>query len=78
MWPSPLTVCTVNMAMRPPEIKAELVRRERTMSEIARRLEVTPSHVAQVVAGKRRSPTVERAVADAIGKPVSKVFSSAA
>lgn len=63
--------------MTPPEIKAELVRREQTMTAIANELAVSPSHVAQVVAGKRRSPRVEQAVANAIGRPVAKVFRAA-
>ncbi len=64
--------------MTSPEIKAELVRRERTMTAIAKSLKLTPSHVAQVVAGKRRSALVEQAVAEAIERPVRKVFPVAA
>lgn len=63
--------------MAPNEIKAELVRREQTMTAIANELAVSPSHVAQVVAGKRRSPRVEEAIARAIGKPVGRVFRAA-
>lgn len=66
------------MPMTPVEIKAELVRREQTMTAIANTLRVSPSHVAQVVRGRRRSPRVEKAIADAIGRPVGRVFVSAA
>jgi lambda repressor-like predicted transcriptional regulator len=66
------------MPMSPNDRKAELVRKAQTMTDIARQLGVSVSHVAQVVAGKRRSPSVERAVSEAIGKPVERVFGSAA
>lgn len=66
------------MTMTPNERKAELTRRGRKMREIATALDVTPSHVSQVIAGKRRSPSVEQAVAAAMGKPVAKVFGAAA
>lgn len=62
------------MPMTPKERKIELMKADKTMAEIARQLGVTISHVSQVVLGKRRSPTVEAAVAEAIGKPVTKVF----
>lgn len=62
------------MPMRPEDRRAELVRNGKTLADIARALGVTGPHVSQVVAGKRRSPRVERAVADAIGQPVDVVF----
>lgn len=66
------------MPMSPRDRKAELIRNGRTMTEIADSLDLTVSHVAQVIRGIRRSPAVEKAVADAIGKPVKQVFGAAA
>lgn len=60
--------------MTPQDRKAELVRRQKTMAEIARSLGVTTTHVAQVVRGRHRSKRVEQAVADALGLPVEDVF----
>lgn len=62
------------MPMTAKDRKIALLRRDVTMSAIARRLGVTTGHVSQVVAGRRRSPTVERAVAEAVGLPVGRVF----
>lgn len=66
------------MPMTPKERKIELLRADATMAEIARQLGLTIGHVSQVIAGKRRSPSVEQAVAAAIGKPVERVFGSRA
>lgn len=66
------------MTMAPRDRKAELVRRGVTMASIARELGVTASHVQAVVAGIRRSPRVEQAVADALGLPQDSVFNVAA
>jgi lambda repressor-like predicted transcriptional regulator len=65
------------MPLSPNDRKAELVRRGVSMSEIARRLEVTPQHVSQVISGDRRSTPVEAAVAAAIGMAVAEVFEPA-
>ncbi len=62
------------MPMTPKQRKIALIEADASMSEIARRLGVTPSHVSQVVRGDRRSPSVERAVAEAIGKAADEVF----
>lgn len=62
------------MPMTPKERKIELIKADKTMADIARQLGVTVSHVSQVVLGKRHSPSVEAAVAEAIGKPVTRVF----
>lgn len=64
--------------MTPNERKAELVRNGRTMADIARELGCSIAHVSHVVAGRRRAPEVERAVAVAIGRPVTMVFEVAA
>ena len=62
------------MPMTAADRKAEMVRRGVRQADIARALGVSPSHVAQVIAGVRRSPNVEPAVAEAIGLPVDDVF----
>lgn len=67
-----------SMPMKPADRKAELVRRGVTLADIARALEVSGPHVSQVLYGKRRSPRVEQAIAEAIGKPVSRVFEASA
>lgn len=60
--------------MSPLDRKIALLKRDTTLTAIASDLDVTVSHVSQVLAGKRRSPRVEQAVAELIGKPVSQVF----
>lgn len=64
------------MPLSPLDRKIELLRKGVTMSEIARELDppVTPNHVSKVIAGERRSPRVELAIAEKIGKPVEAVF----
>ena len=66
------------MPMTANDRKAELVRRGITMTRIAKELGVTVQHVSSVVGGRNRSPRVERAVAEAIGRPTERVFPSAA
>ena len=64
------------MAMSPIDRKVELLRKGVSMSEIARELDppVSLNHVSRVVAGERRSPRVEAAIAEAIGLPLDAVF----
>lgn len=69
---------TPAMPMKPADRKAELVRRGKSISSVARELDVAPSHVNQVVNDKRRSPRVEQAIADAIEMPVHEVFEAPA
>lgn len=66
------------MPMTPKERKIELLKADATVSGIARQLGLSISHVSQVIAGKRRSPNVEAAVAEMIDKPVADVFGDAA
>lgn len=65
------------MPMKPADRKAELVRRGKSISSVARELDVAASHVNQVVNDKRRSPRVEQAIAAAIEMPVDEVFEPA-
>lgn len=62
------------MTMTPADRKAELVRRGKSITSVARELGLAPPHVNQVVNNKRRSARVEQAIADAIGMPVEDVF----
>lgn len=62
------------MPMTPKQRKVALLEADASMSDIARKLEVTPGHVSQVVSGDRRSPRVEAAVAEAIGRTAEEVF----
>jgi transcriptional regulator with XRE-family HTH domain len=59
------------------ERKAEMVLRQVTQQDIANGLGLTQSHVSEVIRGKRRSPRVEQAVAEALGRPVEEVFGAA-
>jgi lambda repressor-like predicted transcriptional regulator len=65
------------MPMRPADIRAELVRRDRSAASVARELGLSKVHVGQVLVGKRRSPRVEEALAAAIEMPVDEVFEPA-
>lgn len=64
------------MPLSPLDIKVELIRKGVTMSAIARELEppVSANHVSKVVAGERRSPRIEAAIAEKIGRAVDEVF----
>lgn len=62
------------MPLTPQDRKAELVRKGLSMSDVARQLDLSLNHVSKVIAGERRSPRVEQAVAELIGMPVTKVF----
>lgn len=68
------TYGTPEMPMTPADRKAELVRRGKSISSVARELGVVAAHVNQVVNDKRRSLRVEQAIADAIEMPVEEVF----
>lgn len=62
------------MPMTPTERKVELLKRDTTMTALAESLGCTVSHVSHVIHGRRRAPRIEQAIADAIGKPVKRVF----
>lgn len=62
------------MPMTPKQRKIALIDADASMSDIARKLDVTPSHVSQVVRGDRRSPRVEAAIADAVGSTAEEMF----
>lgn len=62
------------MALSPRERKAALVLKGIKQADIARRLGVAPTHVSDVVYGRRRSVRVETAIAEALGQPAPEVF----
>lgn len=62
------------MPMRPRDRKAELVRAGVTQADIARQTGFSPAYVNDVIAGNRRSPAIEAAVAQAIQRPIDQVF----
>ena len=60
--------------MSPIEIKVALLRKGVTHSSIARSLDVSLQAVSQVIHRKDRIPRIARAVSEAAGKPMEKVF----
>lgn len=62
------------MPMTYKQRKIALIEADVSMTEIAKQLDVTPSHVSQIVRGERRSPRVEQAIADAAGLSVEEMF----
>jgi len=64
--------------MKPAEIKAALVLRGVKQAAIARQVGHSSAFVNDVITRKRRSPAIERAIAEALGKPLKKVFPEAA
>ena len=55
-------------------IKSQLKQAGVRQVDIARRLKITPVSVHDVITGKRRTGRIRAAIAEAIGKPVDKVF----
>lgn len=60
--------------MDPTEIKIELIRNKTSQADIARAKGVTPTTVHRVIRGQSISDPVQKAIARAINKPVTKVF----
>lgn len=60
--------------MRPREIKAELVLREKKIKSVAGELNIAASSVSQVISGAKKTRYVQEAIAKAIGKSVDEVF----
>jgi transcriptional regulator with XRE-family HTH domain len=63
--------------MKPKEIKAALILREVSQSEIARRLGIREQSVSGVISGKTKSARVMREVARVLGKPVREIWPGA-
>lgn len=62
------------MPLDPRQRKAALVLRGVSQADIARRAGVTATHVSDVLHGRRRSPRVERAIAEALGRAIEDLF----
>lgn len=62
------------MPMAPDDIRAELIRRGITQTEIADALGRSQGYVGNVIAGRRRDHDIEVEIAARIGKPVHRVF----
>lgn len=60
--------------MKPAFIKAHLAEAGWSLAEIADELGVSPSAVSRVISGERQSRRIAKAVARAIGKPVSEIW----
>jgi lambda repressor-like predicted transcriptional regulator len=60
--------------MRPEQIKAHLEERGTNLKAIATGLSVTPQCVSYVARGKSTSARIERAIAEAMDKPIHVVF----
>lgn len=58
-------------------LKAELVRRGVTQTEIAEAAGVDPTLVSHVIAGRRRHLGVEQGIADAVGVGREELFPAA-
>jgi len=63
--------------METRKIKANLILAGVTQSEIARSLGIKVASVNDVVSGKRKNPRIRSAIAEAIGKPVEKIWPDA-
>lgn len=60
--------------MRPDDIRAELVRRRITMSQIARECGVSVTLVYYVIHGRRSNAVVKKAVARHLGMSSMEIF----
>ena len=55
-------------------IRAALLEKGITLRSIAKKLNVSPAHVSQVVHGKYASKRLRKAIAEAIGVPVTSIW----
>ncbi len=62
--------------MEPNEIRAAMVLARVTITSIAKKLGVAPQWVHAVITGKRPTPRIRQAIAEAIGKPVDEIWPS--
>ena len=63
--------------MEPIDIRILLMRARKSQSQIARELGVTQGFVGQVILGLRHTQRVRSAIANAVGKPVEKLWPQA-
>lgn len=62
------------VSMKASDIRAELVRRNITVTSIAKKTGVSTPAVSQVIYSVRGTHRIRQAIAEAIGRPVSEVF----
>ncbi|MCK4267840.1 MAG: hypothetical protein KAX16_03310 [Actinomycetia bacterium] len=62
--------------MPPPEIRIALYRARITQAEIARQTKVAASHVCRIIDGTDSNDRVRRAIAEAIGIDIKRVWPS--
>lgn len=60
--------------MKPIEIKIRMMRAGVSARMIAEKIDVTTPFILQVVAGLRHTQYVREAIAEAIGRPVEKIW----
>lgn len=60
--------------MKPNEIRAALMLKNITITDIAKQLGAKRSNVSMVIYRVRPTPRIRTAIAEAIGKPVDEVF----
>jgi transcriptional regulator with XRE-family HTH domain len=60
--------------MEPIEIYILMKRARITYAAIAQKFEVTPAMIEQVVKGRRHTQYIREAIAEAVGKPVEKLW----
>jgi lambda repressor-like predicted transcriptional regulator len=60
--------------MTPAQIKVELETRKTSLAEISRQLGVSQQLTTNVIRGRTKSARVESAIAEALGKPLWRVF----
>lgn len=69
-----MILCATSVFMKPNEIRAALVLRGITVTSIADRVGAKRPNVSMVISGARPTQRIRAAIAEAIGKPVDKVF----
>lgn len=60
--------------MKPNEIRAELIRHNVKVTNIAKSLGLKHPNVSRVIAGDRPTKRIRVAIAEAINKPVSEIW----
>jgi lambda repressor-like predicted transcriptional regulator len=60
--------------MTPQEIKAELIRRGISQTQIARSIQVTPGAINNVIHGLKDTERIRQAIADAIERSLYEVW----
>ncbi len=60
--------------MKPNEIRAELLKNDVKIKDIASELGLVSPCISAVISGRRRTPKVREAIARAINKPVNEIW----